>query len=130
VVQRILIVEDDLDTVTLLKWAFVRTDFELDVARNGREALQKARELRCDLILMDLLLPDMDGLEACRQLHADPALADVRVVMLSSCRDIRERLAAREAGALDYWTKPFSPRELVEKVRHLLKPKGTTPTAA
>lgn len=128
--QRILIVEDDLGEVALLKWVFARTDFELAVACDGAEALRKARELPCDLILMDLMLPDMNGIEVCRKLYADPNLADVRVVMLTAYGDMRMRQAAREAGALDYWTKPFGSHELVEKVRYVLRPRSKTSVAA
>jgi DNA-binding response OmpR family regulator len=79
---------------------------------------------------MDLMLPDMNGIEVCRKLYADPNLADVRVVMLTAYGDMRMRQAAREAGALDYWTKPFGSHELVEKVRYVLRPRSKTSVAA
>ena len=128
--QRVLLVEDNLDLVSLLKLAFARADFDLAVALNGNEALQKTRELQPDLVLMDLMLPDMDGIEVCRRLRAHPDLIGVRVVMLSACCGIQARRAAREVGVLDYWTKPFSPSELLTKIQCVLKPNDQTSATA
>ena len=109
--KRILIVEDEPDLMAYFKRALAQSGCELDVASNGHEAVRRARELRPDLVLMDVMLP---GIEACRRMYADPGLTHVRVVMLSS-RTEEVRQAAREAGAMDYWTLPIGPTELSAK---------------
>ena len=119
--KRILIVEDEPDLMAYFKLALARTGFELEVACNGHEAVQRAHELRPDLVLMDVMLPGITGIEACRRLYADPGLANVRVVMLSSRTEDEVRQTAREAGAMDYWTKPIGPTELLAKVQGALE---------
>ncbi len=119
--KRILIVEDEPDLMAYFRLALARTGFELEMASNGHEAVRRARELRPDLVLMDVMLPGITGIEACRRLYADPDLANVRVVMLSSRTEEEVRQAAREAGAIDYWTKPIGPTELSAKVQSVLE---------
>ena len=123
----ILIAEDESELVELYRLVFARSGFELSVASNGQEAVQLARTLRPDLVLMDVMMPVMNGVEACRQLRADPDLAGVRIVMLSSQCDARIRQAARDAGALDFWTKPISPRELLAQVHSVLNHRSSEP---
>jgi two-component system alkaline phosphatase synthesis response regulator PhoP len=124
--QRILIVEDESALVELHKFIFARSSFELFVASNGYDAVQLAREVRPELVLMDLMMPGMDGIEVCRQMHADPDLAGVRVIMLSSTCNEQIQQAARDAGALDYWTKPIAPRELRARVQAVLEQSNVT----
>ena len=119
--KRILIVEDEPDLMAYFKLALARTGFELEMASNGHEAVRRARELRPDLVLMDVMLPGITGIEACRRLYADPDLAKMRIVMLSSRTEDEVRQAALEAGAMDYWTKPIGPTELLEKVQGVLE---------
>jgi DNA-binding response OmpR family regulator len=119
--KRILIVEDEPDLITFFKLALAQSGCELDVASNGHEAVRRARELRPDLVLMDVMLPGITGIEACRRMYADPDLTHVRVVMLSSRTEEEVRQAAREAGAMDYWTKPIGPTELSAKVQSVLE---------
>ncbi len=130
----ILIAEDESELVELYRLVFARSGFELSVASNGQEAVQPtgclrllARTLRPDLVLMDVMMPIMNGVEACRQLRADPDLAGVRIVMLSSQCDARIRQAARDAGALDFWTKPISPRDLLAQVQAVLNHRSPEP---
>ena len=117
----ILIAEDESELVELYRLVFARSGFELSVAANGQEAVELAHTLRPDLVLMDVMMPVMNGVEACRQLRADPDLAGVRIVMLSSQCDARIRPAAQDAGALDFWTKPISPRALLAQVQGVLQ---------
>jgi two-component system, OmpR family, alkaline phosphatase synthesis response regulator PhoP len=124
--KRILIVEDEPDLMAYFKLALARTGFELEMASNGHEAVRRARELRPDLVLMDVMLPGITGIEACRRLSADPDLANVRVVMLSSRTEDEVQQSAREAGAIDYWTKPVGPTELQAKVQSVLEQSSTT----
>jgi len=119
--KRILIVEDEPDLITFFKLALAQSGCELDVAPNGHEAVRRARELRPDLVLMDVMLPGITGIEACRRLRADPGLTSMCVVMLSSRTEEEVRQAAREAGAMDYWTKPIGPTELSAKVQSVLE---------
>jgi CheY-like chemotaxis protein len=118
--KRILIVEDEPDLIAYFKLALAQSGCELDVASDGHEAVLRTRELRPDLVLMDVMRPGITGIEACRRLYADPDLTHVRVVMLSS-RTEEVRQAAREAGAMDYWTKPIGPTELSAKVQSVLE---------
>ena len=123
--KRILIVEDEPDLIAYFKLALAQSGCELDVASDGHEAVLRTRELRPDLVLMDVMRPSITGIEACRRLYADPDLTHVRVVMLSS-RTEEVRQAACEAGAMDYWTKPIGPTELSAKAQSVLEQDSIT----
>jgi two-component system, OmpR family, alkaline phosphatase synthesis response regulator PhoP len=116
--KRILIVDDDKKTVELVKLYLVRDGHKVVTAYDGNEALTLARESHPDLIVLDLMLPGVDGLEICRTLRAD---SDVPIIMLTARTTDDDKLAGLESGADDYVTKPFSPRELAARVMTVLR---------
>jgi DNA-binding response OmpR family regulator len=116
--RRILIVEDDPKTCAAVDMYLRHDGFRTDVARSGPEALVKAREGKPDLIVLDLMLPGLDGLAVCKTLRAGSA---VPIIMLTARSTEDDKLAGLELGADDYVTKPFSPRELVARVRVVLR---------
>lgn len=115
---RILVVDDEPHIVELVRYNLVQEGFEVSVAHDGHEALEKARQETPDLVVLDLMLPYVDGLEICRQLRRDRA---VPILMLTAKDGEQDRVLGLELGADDYVTKPFSPRELVARVRAILR---------
>jgi len=118
---KILVVDDEPDALELVGFNLKQAGFEVVTADDGVEALKKARETAPDLVLLDLMLPEIDGLEVCKALRRDPATAPIPVIMLTAKAAEIDRVLGLELGADDYVTKPFSPRELVLRVRNLLK---------
>ena len=116
--QRILVVDDEKHIVQLVKLYLGNEGYQVEVAYNGREALDKARQLRPDLIVLDLMLPETSGLEVCRQLRQE---SDVPIIMLTARDEAEDRVAGLELGADDYVTKPFNPRELAARVKAVLR---------
>lgn len=116
--KRILVVDDDVKTVELVKLYLNRDGYRVLTAFDGEEALRLARESRPDLIVLDLMLPGIDGLDICRILRAE---SDVPIIMLTAMTTDRDRLTGLDLGADDYITKPFSPRELAARVRAVLR---------
>jgi DNA-binding response OmpR family regulator len=121
IVQRILIVDDEPKITQLVRDYLERSGFAVVTARGGREAVMRARTDRPDLIVLDLGLPELDGLDVTRQLRRD---SQVPIIMLTARDDEADRVAGLELGADDYVTKPFSPRELVARVRAVLRRQG------
>ncbi|MDP9273327.1 MAG: response regulator transcription factor [Chloroflexota bacterium] len=117
-VQRILIVDDEPKITQLVRDYLERSGFAVVTARDGRDAVMRARTDRPDVIVLDLGLPDLDGLDMTRQLRRD---SQVPIIMLTARDDEADRVAGLELGADDYVTKPFSPRELVARVRAVLR---------
>ena len=116
-VPRILVVDDQAINVQLLRLKLEREGMQVLTAPSGREALAQATNARPDLILMDLLMPDMDGLTACRQLKADPATRDIPVIFLTASPSKEHRQEGRAAGAADYLVKPIDLDETMARVR-------------
>ena len=116
--KRVLVVDDDVKTVELLKLYLNRDGYKVLTAYDGIEALRLARESYPDLIVLDLMLPGIDGLEVCRTLRDE---SDVPIIMLTARTTDRDKLAGLDMGADDYVTKPFSPRELAARVRTVLR---------
>jgi len=129
--QRVLIVEDEPDIRDLLVFHLEREGYQVTQCRSGAEALRVARATPPDLVLLDLMLPEMDGLEVCRRLRQEPATQALPIVMLTARGDEVDRVLGLELGADDYVVKPFSPRELVARIRAVLRrarpPAGTAP---
>ena len=119
--ERILVVEDESAIVDIVCRALRRHGYETESAGDGDAALDKAATLRPDLVILDLMLPKMDGWEVCRRLRAMPETASTPVIMLTARRDERDVLEGLEIGADDYIKKPFSLAELVALVRALLR---------
>lgn len=119
--SRILIVEDDDDIAQLVHRYLTRAGHIADVVRAGDEALVKVRERVPDLVILDLMLPGLDGLEVCRALRAAPATRGLAIIMLTARSEESDRVVGLQLGADDYVTKPFSPNELVARVGALLR---------
>lgn len=116
--KTILVVDDDAKTVELVKLYLNRDGYKVLTSHDGIEALRLARESRPDLIVLDLMLPGLDGLQVCRSLRAE---SDVPIIMLTAKTTEQDRLTGLDLGADDYVTKPFSPRELAARVRAVLR---------
>jgi two-component system alkaline phosphatase synthesis response regulator PhoP len=120
--QTILVVDDEPQIVELVQDYLKQVGFRVVTARDGQTALTVARYERPDLIVLDLMLPGgMDGLDVCRTVRQDAALGDVPIIMLTARDEEADRLIGLELGADDYVTKPFSPREVVARVRAVLR---------
>ena len=117
----ILIVDDEPQGRTTLEALLHTSGYRLVFAANGAEALAQAASLAPDLILLDVMMPGMDGFEVCRRLRADSTVAEVPVIMLTALDDRDSRLRGIEAGADDFITKPFRPRALSARLKALLR---------
>jgi len=120
-VKKILIVEDESDLIKLLKYNLEKEGFRVSYATDGSIALAEVRRDPPDLVILDLMLPGLDGLEVCRQLRRSDKFARIPVLMLSARSEEADRIVGLELGADDYVTKPFSMREVVARVRALLR---------
>jgi two-component system alkaline phosphatase synthesis response regulator PhoP len=118
---KILVVDDDRNIVDLVRLYLERDGYRVFVAYDGLEALKLARQMRPDLIVLDLLLPEVDGLDVCRILQTE---SEVPIIMLTARTTEEDKLIGLELGADDYVTKPFSPRELAARVRAVLRRVG------
>ncbi len=118
---RVLIVEDEPAVRRLLAYNLEAAGFEVAAARDGEEALLQIEELPPDLLILDWMLPGLSGIELCRRLRRRPATAGLPVIMLTARVEESDRLRGLETGADDYVTKPFSPAELVARVRAVLR---------
>jgi two-component system phosphate regulon response regulator PhoB len=118
---RILVVDDEPDAVELVGFNLKGAGYDVSSAVDGEEALKKARDLLPDLIVLDLMIPAVDGLEVCKILRRDARTATIPIVMLTAKAAEVDRVLGLELGADDYVTKPFSPRELVLRVKRLLR---------
>lgn len=114
----ILIVDDEKNIVQLTRMYLTNEGYQVEVAYDGREALEKARQTKPSLVVLDLMLPQVDGLEVCKQLRRE---SDVPIIMLTARGDDVDRIVGLEVGADDYVSKPFNPRELVARVKAVLR---------
>jgi DNA-binding response OmpR family regulator len=119
--QRALVVEDDPDIGQLLTHYLQKAGFEPTLVTSGRDVLARASHEAFDVILLDVMLPGLDGLQVCRALRADPGTAQVPIIMLTAKGEEPDRIVGLELGADDYITKPFSPNEVIARVRALLR---------
>ncbi|HUL75248.1 MAG TPA: response regulator transcription factor [Vicinamibacterales bacterium] len=119
--SRVLVVEDNTDIAELVRHYLERAGHAVDIASSGSEAVPRARKAAPDLVVLDLMLPGMDGLLVCQALRRDPATAAIPVIMLTARGEEADRVRGLELGADDYVTKPFSPKELVARVAALLR---------
>ncbi|AGC90382.1 response regulator transcription factor [Staphylococcus warneri] len=117
--QKVLVVDDEQSIVTLLKYNLETAGYIVEVAYDGEEALQKVESSQPDLIVLDVMLPKKDGIEVCKTIRSDKNL--VPILMLTAKDDEFDRVLGLELGADDYMTKPFSPREVVARVKAILR---------
>ena len=125
--QKILAVDDEEDILELLRFNLVKEGFAVVCAASGEEALKAALSQRPDLILLDLLLPAMDGLEVARRLKSNPSTQEIPVIMVTAKGEEADIVAGLEGGAEDYITKPFSRKVLIARVRAVLRRKASGP---
>ena len=118
--NRILIVDDEPNIVTSLEYLMKREGFQVEVAGDGEAGLKAARERRPDLVLLDIMLPKMNGFEVCEKIRADPGCRGMKIVMLTAKGRQVDNSRGMAAGADLYVTKPFSTRDLVTQVKELL----------
>lgn len=122
----LLVVDDDLDTLKLVGTTLEKQGFVIHIAKDGQEALDKVQEAKPDLILLDVMMPKMDGYEVTRRLRANPQTAGIPIILFTAKAQVDDKVAGLEAGADDYLTKPTHPAELVARVRNILKRPATT----
>jgi two-component system phosphate regulon response regulator PhoB len=122
--KQILVIEDEEDILALIHFNLIKNGFRVECATSGEEGHRKARDLRPDLILLDLMLPGMDGLDVCRQLHNAPDTKDCPIIMLTAKGEEHDIVKGLELGADDYITKPFSPQVLLARVQAVLRRRG------
>ena len=118
---RVLIVEDEPPLVELLSYNLEKAGFQIHIARDGEEALLAVEERKPDLILLDWMLPYVSGIEICRRIRRNPETRNVPIIILTARGEENDRIRGLEAGADDYVVKPFSPSELVARVRAVLR---------
>ena len=118
---RILVVEDEPDIAELIEYNLVREGYRVDVAGDGEDALERIVREAPDLVLLDLMLPGLDGVELCRRLKEDPVTRSIPVIMVTAKGEESDIVLGLGVGADDYVSKPFSPRELTARVRAVLR---------
>jgi DNA-binding response OmpR family regulator len=124
--SHILVVEDDPDIAALIAHYLEKAGHRVDRVTTGQDVLPRLRKVPADLVILDLMLPGMDGLVVCQAMRADPATTHTPIIILTARGDESDRVSGLELGADDYVTKPFSPKELVARVTALLRRTGRT----
>ena len=119
--KHILVVEDEPDTAELLEFHLENAGYKVTITEDGYQALKKIHKLKPDLLILDLMIPEIDGFEVCRLIRKDPATESLPVMMCTAKSDETSKIQGLDFGADDYVTKPFSPREVVLRVKNLLK---------
>jgi two-component system phosphate regulon response regulator PhoB len=127
--ERILVVDDEADIVALVVYHLAKEGYRVSSASSGTEALETARRERPALIVLDLMLPGLSGFDVLEQLRADASTAGIAVLMLTARKEEPDRIKGLSLGADDYLTKPFSPQELVLRVRAILRRSAAAPAA-
>ena len=117
---RILVVDDEIYIVHILDFSLGMEGYEVVTALDGEQALEKAAQHKPDLIVLDIMMPKMDGYETCKALKSNPETADIPVILLSAKGRSIDQQTGYDVGAADYITKPFSPRKLVDQVNAML----------
>ncbi len=118
--KKILIVDDDLESIKLVGLVLQKRGYEIAAAQMGTLALEKAEKEHPDLVILDVMMPDMNGCEVCRRLRGNPATADLPIIMFTAKTRVNDKVAGFQAGADDYLTKPIHPSELVSRVEAML----------
>ena len=120
--KKVLVVDDEVTTVQLLEYVLQKNNFETISVYSGKKALEKAREEKPDLILLDIMMPGMDGIEVCTELKKDPETNTIPIIFLSALGQETDVALGLKKGAMSYITKPFNPSDLLRQI-HLLLPK-------
>lgn len=118
---KVLVIDDTENIVEFIKLGLKYEGFQVETAADGPEGLAAAQRINPDLVILDLMLPSLDGLEVCRRLRDNPVTRDVLILMLTAKDDVRDRITGLDTGADDYLTKPFSFEELVARIRAVLR---------
>jgi len=119
--KKILIIEDEKDIQDLLQLYLKREGYEVEGVKDGDAGLRKLAQEKFDLVLLDLMLPQVDGLEICRNLRSRPQTSEIPIIMITAKAEESDRIVGLEMGADDYITKPFSPREVLARVRAIFR---------
>jgi len=119
--EQILIIEDDCDIIEMISYNLIKEGYKVITARNGETGIQKAKTEKTDLIILDLMLPGIDGLEICKSLRSDVKNKAIPIIVVSAKSQETDKIIALELGADDYLTKPFSPRELIARIKAVLR---------
>ena len=127
--ETILIIEDEIDIANLVRFNFERNGYSVDIAHDGREGLEKILKNQPHLVILDLMLPEIDGYKILKKMQRDTRSHSIPVIMLTAKSQIDDRLKGLELGADDYVTKPFSPKELILRAQAILKRNRVTPVA-
>lgn len=126
--KNILIVEDEKDIIEVIRYYLEKDNYRVHVAQDGFSALELAEKVVPNLILLDLMLPKMDGVEVCKRLKSNPRLRDIPIIMVTAKSEEADKIRGLEIGADDYVTKPFSAKELVARVKaHIRRREGSIP---
>ena len=119
--KKILVVDDEKDILELLKYNLEKEGYEVSTANNGKSALEKATKLKPNLILLDIMMPEMDGVETCRKLREIPEVSQTHITFLTTRAEEYSEVAAFDAGADDYIVKPIKPRALMSRINALFR---------
>ena len=119
--KKILVVDDEIDILTLLQYNLEKSGFKVIIAKDGPEAIVLARKEKPDLIVLDIMLPSMEGTEVCKAVRKSEVTGHIPIIMLTAKSEEVDRIVGLELGADDYITKPFSPRELILRIKAVLK---------
>ena len=119
--KKILVVEDEPNIIKLISFILKSSGYDVIEAEIGAAGLKKAKAEKPDMIILDVMMPKMDGFEVARKLKADPATANIPILMLSSKAQFEDKMKGIDSGAMDYVTKPFDKQELLDKVKECLE---------
>jgi DNA-binding response OmpR family regulator len=128
--KKILVVDDDADLIQLISFNLKQAGYSIGTASNGVDAIKKAHSLNPDLIVLDVMMPELDGFAVCELLRRDAQTASIPIMMLTAISSELGRMAALGSGATDFITKPFSPRLLLGRIEDLLKKTSILPQPA
>lgn len=124
--NKILLIDDEPDILDIISYNLEKEGFEVETANNGKEGLEKAKQFLPDLILLDVMMPDMDGVETCIKIRETPLLENVVVAFLTARGEDYSQIAGFDSGADDYITKPIKPRVLISRIKALLRRQPST----
>jgi len=125
--KKILVVDDEPDLVELVSYNLKKEGYKVVTAPDGEDALEKVRKGPFDLIILDLMLPGIQGVELCRMIRSNPKTEAIPIIMLTARGEVSDRIRGLETGADDYLSKPFNPRELIARVKAILRRTGEGP---